>query len=639
MLRKTSDANLNNANLDNLKVVGSERDGHRSRKLLRVDGLQELELQGKKRLLVLVAGAGVRAAVESLQQAGVPCVAACRYDDWDLRKQCCTVRIERYTELRALVRRFDFRALVFTGPLENRPALLRRLGQDVLVWGVSPETLRRVRCPWNLQKTAQKHGLFFPESRRLETTAAVQTRERSSDKQLWVVKPLAGAGGVGVQTWTPSTSTSFRKTSRCFLQRFVSGRTLGGVFVSDGRQRCQLLALNESFTLANTSQLLWAAPLDLNRSTKSCGRSENRSKSRPETHSKGRSEEHAESRDEDLRGRTECHFKHSTEDHFKSRFEGYAEDDQACCCPLKPEQRFLYAGSFGPLWPSLPETHTDKQSVSACPFQPVETLHFEHQPRPALPLGSSSHLPAPEQVDLKAFEQAAAWGKVLTSEFGLKGIFGCDFVWDGQRLWLLEVNPRFTASVEVVEQAAAFPLSWWHVSTFLADEKTPSTAPDDRRFPDKAQPTLPPSLQEFQQPNASVFGSPFNNIASEQTTQALKKLQRFAPLAAALLTRASGRFSLKLILYAGRPLQTPPAVTSLPTLPKKTTSNVPPAQEGRLADVPPPGSFLPQGAPVCTVSASGESFEGCVQKVRRQVNRLQEIFSAAGFPRPFLAKR
>jgi predicted ATP-grasp superfamily ATP-dependent carboligase len=43
-------------------------------------------------------------------------------------------------------------------------------------------------------------------------------------------------------------------------------------------------------------------------------------------------------------------------------------------------------------------------------------------------------------------------GKVLADEFELLGLFGVDFILDGDDVWTLEVNPRYTASVEIVER-------------------------------------------------------------------------------------------------------------------------------------------------------------------------------------------
>jgi predicted ATP-grasp superfamily ATP-dependent carboligase len=51
---------------------------------------------------------------------------------------------------------------------------------------------------------------------------------------------------------------------------------------------------------------------------------------------------------------------------------------------------------------------------------------------------------------------AAAAGAIcahLASAFGLRGLFGVDLVWDGERAWVVEVNPRPTGSLESVEAA------------------------------------------------------------------------------------------------------------------------------------------------------------------------------------------
>jgi predicted ATP-grasp superfamily ATP-dependent carboligase len=38
----------------------------------------------------------------------------------------------------------------------------------------------------------------------------------------------------------------------------------------------------------------------------------------------------------------------------------------------------------------------------------------------------------------------------LAAAFGLRGLFGVDVVWDGERAWVVEVNPRPTASLETI---------------------------------------------------------------------------------------------------------------------------------------------------------------------------------------------
>lgn len=44
-------------------------------------------------------------------------------------------------------------------------------------------------------------------------------------------------------------------------------------------------------------------------------------------------------------------------------------------------------------------------------------------------------------------------GQTLTQSFRLRGVFGVDFLWNGQTLCILEVNPRYPASAELYERA------------------------------------------------------------------------------------------------------------------------------------------------------------------------------------------
>jgi predicted ATP-grasp superfamily ATP-dependent carboligase len=50
-------------------------------------------------------------------------------------------------------------------------------------------------------------------------------------------------------------------------------------------------------------------------------------------------------------------------------------------------------------------------------------------------------------------DQVQAICSRLAAAFGLRGLFGVDFVWDGERAWTVEVNPRPTASLEAIEAA------------------------------------------------------------------------------------------------------------------------------------------------------------------------------------------
>lgn len=58
----------------------------------------------------------------------------------------------------------------------------------------------------------------------------------------------------------------------------------------------------------------------------------------------------------------------------------------------------------------------------------------------------------------------ARLGKVLSEQFELAGLFGVDFIRDGERVWTVEVNPRYTASVEIVERCTCVRAIAAHVA-------------------------------------------------------------------------------------------------------------------------------------------------------------------------------
>jgi uncharacterized protein len=60
-------------------------------------------------------------------------------------------------------------------------------------------------------------------------------------------------------------------------------------------------------------------------------------------------------------------------------------------------------------------------------------------------------LSAGERVALLG--EARAICSCLSAAFALRGLFGVDLIWDGERAWAIEVNPRPTASLEAIEAA------------------------------------------------------------------------------------------------------------------------------------------------------------------------------------------
>jgi predicted ATP-grasp superfamily ATP-dependent carboligase len=76
-------------------------------------------------------------------------------------------------------------------------------------------------------------------------------------------------------------------------------------------------------------------------------------------------------------------------------------------------------------------------------------------------------------------------GRALAAGFGLAGLFGVDLILRDGVPWPLEVNPRYTASVEVLEMALGRPLLAEHMQACdpAAASAVAPVAPRPRAWP------------------------------------------------------------------------------------------------------------------------------------------------------------
>jgi predicted ATP-grasp superfamily ATP-dependent carboligase len=163
-------------------------------------------------------------------------------------------------------------------------------------------------------------------------------------------------------------------------------------------------------------------------------------------------------------------------------------------------------------------------------------------------------------------------GEALTAEFKLRGLFGVDVVMSGNNIHPLEVNPRYTASVEVLEWACGFSAIEAHIAGCVA---------------------LDPPLQ---------------------TALAGGRLK-------AVLQQAGKR-----IVYAT-------CDSLVPTEFLEWANQQNRGREWpRVADIPAAGTLIPVGRPICTVLADGCSSAG-VAKVLKQLNRkVLDLIECAAQP-------
>jgi predicted ATP-grasp superfamily ATP-dependent carboligase len=67
----------------------------------------------------------------------------------------------------------------------------------------------------------------------------------------------------------------------------------------------------------------------------------------------------------------------------------------------------------------------------------------------------------------KILEQVNNLAAFLTQEYGLIGVNGMDFILKGDRVYFTEVNPRYSASMELIERAYKLPIFHLHVQAIL----------------------------------------------------------------------------------------------------------------------------------------------------------------------------
>ncbi len=110
-----------------------------------------------------------------------------------------------------------------------------------------------------------------------------------------------------------------------------------------------------------------------------------------------------------------------------------------------------------------------------------EQLLFARSPNAAFRyVGSVGPLPLANETA----DRLRRIGEALAAEFQLVGLFGVDYIDDGRDVWPVEVNPRYTASTEILERGLGFSAVGWHVAA-CRDGRLPGgeTASADRNLP------------------------------------------------------------------------------------------------------------------------------------------------------------
>jgi predicted ATP-grasp superfamily ATP-dependent carboligase len=180
---------------------------------------------------VLIVGASARAAAFSALRAGLRPWCADLFADADLQAVCPVQRLPagKYPEgFLELVGPEPSGPWMYTGGLENRPGLVRRMAQRRPLWGNDAPVLSVMRRPEVVARLLRAGNIDCPDV--YVRAADVPAHGR------WLVKPRFGAGGTGVRFWTGD-ETGHRPRP-VYFQEYIEGGSCAAVYVAgDGQGR------------------------------------------------------------------------------------------------------------------------------------------------------------------------------------------------------------------------------------------------------------------------------------------------------------------------------------------------------------------------------------------------------------------
>ncbi|MFA6807685.1 MAG: ATP-grasp domain-containing protein [Eubacteriales bacterium] len=164
--------------------------------------------------------------------------------------------------------------------------------------------------------------------------------------------------------------------------------------------------------------------------------------------------------------------------------------------------------------------------------------------------------------------------KHLTSTFGLKGINTVDFILNSEGIWVLEVNPRWSASVELIEKYLGKRFFKYHLKGCM-EEKLPDVFPVKFSLDTESEDCYP-KLE-----NNSVWKFLGKTIVYSENTFLVK-----------------GKKEEEFHYLYGQGVR----------------------------DIPQVGTIIEKGQPICTVIAKGSGDQDCLLRLQEKAQLVNQFF-------------
>ncbi len=180
---------------------------------------------------LLILGASVRAAAHSAIRSGYRPIAVDMFGDTDLAACCVTYRVDDYPHgLETVAGPLPRCPVMYTGALENQPALVDRIAASRKLYGNPGHVLRRIRDPFMVAQALEEEGLCYPQ---------LASRLPHTNNGLWLRKPLESSGGgrisvVQVADGDAPADECYDGGSRFYFQRFINGEPCSAVYIAAG---------------------------------------------------------------------------------------------------------------------------------------------------------------------------------------------------------------------------------------------------------------------------------------------------------------------------------------------------------------------------------------------------------------------
>ena len=173
---------------------------------------------------LLITGASARAAAASASCAGWRPMAIDLFCDADLEAhpQERVAQGKYPSSIARLAHAMPPGPWMYTGGLENHPALVDAITQERELLGNPGAVLRRARDPMLFEAVLRREGLPA-----LRTCAAGVRAPKQGD---WLKKPLCSAGGHGIERWESAGAIP----RGFYLQEVARGECAAAVFVTNG---------------------------------------------------------------------------------------------------------------------------------------------------------------------------------------------------------------------------------------------------------------------------------------------------------------------------------------------------------------------------------------------------------------------